>query len=1299
MVQRLQDLDGAESEGYEPSLAPDDLQLQEPIPAEEERQDQVAKSPASLKPVYDFRRIFRRLPVLEQKGDTVMIKRLLLGLHERMWHCTLGDLRSVLQRCGMPHGVWRHASDAVASCAICRKLARSCRRPQNRGALLNTHFNDVVQVDLFRYGDQWFLLVIDEVTRFKVATLCESRDLTHILSALMRGWIRFFGPMRTLVSDQETALMTMAAGVELQRLNIGRQPAGTTGGAQGQKHTTTGLVEKHIDLVKLTMAKAQAEAGRWGIEISGEELAAEASMAQNITLSIGGYTPVTMVYGVLPRGFLDPEADPVIGDENIEVAESVFERSLRLRQIALQASQAAILESRISRANRSRPSRLPLEQMLPGTTKVEIYRDDSGGQGWRGPATILKVNEHAGTAIVEFQGRPYLIGLRHIRPLREAFYLNFNTENKIDASTKAQQALERMKTVVEEVTPFRPFTMGQVLKIKDGESYMASFPKDFSSTAENMLKDAKEFINHHYDNFTFHGLRFGRGMKTVMVPQFSKGILITWTEGRYGIAVTEHNSDAHIHLKELINSTLEKVCHLYIYGFISLHTEENTTPVKISRRTTTSTIKDIDMEDQPLDASGSSNGLGLDEETRAEKRKGPDSRTVVLAPEKKKMRLGFASLDLLHRKSLWWMLQRPRKITTEPHKIWFENEVFWTSKIRTNHKINAQPERYLFHLHCKTKAKMNVYLLTGEMYRVDEDTDVLDENAVLRNWTDFEQSDRAELKQFIDEKVFVKVKLDQLPKEVVLVDATWVRKYKRTDKGLKPKSRLCARGFLDPMKSELPTRSTTATRLSQRLVLSMAATHQLEVTSWDISGAFLKGFSFERIRQILRQRGVSSPPRRVVIVPPANVWRHLGHFNQDFNINDFDLGLYGLECTKPAYGLVDAPLAWQLCLHESLELAGGVQSLLDENLYVWKNSQGTLEALATTHVDDIAAAGTPKFLKETYNYLTSKFGKVTVQGLPFNHCGCRYSKIADGGYKIDQQEFLDSMQPHVLKDTKDMDRALTAEETSLLRSILGGLLWVTATRLDLVADVGVLQSRVTKAKVSDLVLANSIIKKAKMQQYKDVGIIYRHFPTTVPWKVAVIHDASSASKSRSYSQEGVIVLLMPDCLNLGKQIHTIDGLSVSEAKFGGIGTHPLCPRIKIQTDFILHFPCRDFGRHQRFGNFIFGFNTTLRDPDQDQEAFTSGFGCSSRTWLRLLAGGRLHRLQRLLRAHHGQAERSAGQVPEGLHPVPQRSSCGRKTEMDDPHTDTKHAGRRPDESDGCKATTWSLDHWVGELQE
>eukprot|EP00435_Cladocopium_sp_Y103_P025906 s172_g6.t1 len=116
-----------------------------------------------------------------------------------------------------------------------------------------------------------------------------------------------------------------------------------------------------------------------------------------------------MLFGVLPSGYLDPEQQPP-GDD-VSADESAFERSLKLRQIALQASQAAILEMRISEANRSRPQQLFVADMTSGTTKVEIFRDDGGGYGWRGPATVLKINESAGTAIVEFQQRPYLIGL------------------------------------------------------------------------------------------------------------------------------------------------------------------------------------------------------------------------------------------------------------------------------------------------------------------------------------------------------------------------------------------------------------------------------------------------------------------------------------------------------------------------------------------------------------------------------------------------------------------------------------------------------------------------------------------------------------------------------------------------------------------------------------------------------------------------------------------------------------------------------------------------------------------------
>ena len=143
---------------------------------------------------------------------------------------------------------------------------------------------------------------------YKIATKCEGREFGNIMDSLMRSWIRYFGPMRVLVSDQERSMMSVDAGSELQRLGITRQPGGTTTKHQGKQHTATGLVEKHVDLTKITMAKIQAEAERWGIEVSGETLAAEASQAQNTVVNIGGYTAPSMcVFCIFPKVFFIPK--------------------------------------------------------------------------------------------------------------------------------------------------------------------------------------------------------------------------------------------------------------------------------------------------------------------------------------------------------------------------------------------------------------------------------------------------------------------------------------------------------------------------------------------------------------------------------------------------------------------------------------------------------------------------------------------------------------------------------------------------------------------------------------------------------------------------------------------------------------------------------------------------------------------------------------------------------------------------------------------------------------------------------
>ena len=640
--------------------------------------------------------------------------------------------------------------------------------------------------------------------------------------------------------------------------------------------------------------------------------------------------------------------------------------------------------------------------------------------------------------MVDFQGKPYLLGLRHVRPLRDSFHIHFNTSSSTSTVADAEKAITAMKEVVESSTPYRPFTMGEVYIENNNEAKMVKFPKTESPTTNAMLSNAKIFLQYHYVNFVLHGIKFGKGMKTIMVPRYSKGVMITWPEGSYGIAITEHNSDAHLHIKEYLNRNVDKLCHLYFYGYVFHQNEENNMPFKITKRKMPEQLPLPEAQDLPDTEM---------EEPEDNKRKGPDSRTVVLAPEKKKQRIQWTSRDLLYQRSLWWMLQRPKKYVLEPHSIWYELEERWMRK----KTITTMPtENYLLHCHSRTKAFLEIDIKNWEIYRVDQQTDTLTEGDVLRHWPLFETADREELRQFIDQNIFKKVWLGDLEEGTTVVDATWVRKFKRLPNGeLAAKSRLCARGFLDPQRQELPTRSTTATRLSQRLVVSVAATHNFILASLDVSGAFLKGFTFEKVRQVLAKRGIVSPPRKVVVVPPPNTWRQLAHFDESFYVPEESYGKFGLLCQKPAYGLNDAPLAWQMSLQETLEEGGGVQSLLDECLWHFKHPDGRLKGLVSTHVDDLAIASGEQFLMEQQKKLNSKYGSIKAQRTPFTHCGCRYSELPGGGYKVDQQDFVDSLKCQEITNTGDNSRPLTAEELTKFRSALGGLLWLTATRLGL----------------------------------------------------------------------------------------------------------------------------------------------------------------------------------------------------------------------------------------------------------
>ena len=149
-----------------------------------------------------------------------------------------------------------------------------------------------------------------------------------------------------------------------------------------------------------------------------------------------------------------------------------------------------------------------------------------------------------------------------------------------------------------------------------------------------------------------------------------------------------------------------------------------------------------------------------------------------------------------------------------------------------------------------------------------------------------------------------------------------------------------------------------------------------------------------------------------------------------FYIPEDQYHLHGLICLKPTYGLSDAPLAWQLCLHEELESSGGHQSSLDENMWIFKHTNGSIEGVITTHVDDLAVCANRAFLNKQHKILSDRFGRITQQEPPFNHCGCRYTQLPNrGGYKIDQAEFTAA-----LKDNRDQQHQGSQQIVGTCRS-------------------------------------------------------------------------------------------------------------------------------------------------------------------------------------------------------------------------------------------------------------------------
>ena len=123
------------------------------------------------------------------------------------------------------------------------------------------------QWDILFYKDYAISHLIDEATRFTVASILPGRSGVDFIRAIDKDWVRIFGPPRLIVADCETGLDT-----EEVRQWLDRLPSEVNPKAPGE-HATT--VERHLELLRDLLHKVEGQLAAEGIVLPFDSILAE----------------------------------------------------------------------------------------------------------------------------------------------------------------------------------------------------------------------------------------------------------------------------------------------------------------------------------------------------------------------------------------------------------------------------------------------------------------------------------------------------------------------------------------------------------------------------------------------------------------------------------------------------------------------------------------------------------------------------------------------------------------------------------------------------------------------------------------------------------------------------------------------------------------------------------------------------------------------------------------------------------------------------------------------------------------
>ncbi|GJU57228.1 putative ribonuclease H-like domain-containing protein [Tanacetum coccineum] len=383
-----------------------------------------------------------------------------------------------------------------------------------------------------------------------------------------------------------------------------------------------------------------------------------------------------------------------------------------------------------------------------------------------------------------------------------------------------------------------------------------------------------------------------------------------------------------------------------------------------------------------------------------------------------------------------------------------------------------------------------------------------------------------ELLQFKLQEVWV---LCDLPEGKRVIGTKWVFRNKRDERGtiIKNKARLVAQGYRQEEGVDYDEVFAPVARIEAiRLFLAFASFMGFTVYQMDVKSAFLYGNITEEVY-------VKQPPGFEDPAHPNKVYR----------------------VVKALYGLHQAPRAWYERLSTFLLKHGYRRGAIDKTLFIKKDRRDIM--LVQVYVDDIIFGSTKSSMVKDFEDLMQKEFKMSSMGELTFFLGLQV-KQSNGGIFLSQDKYVkDILNKFDFRTIKPASTPIEAHKSlgkdeegedvdvHLYRSMIGCLMYLTASRPDIMFAVCLCARFQVTPKVSHLHAVKRIFRYLKHQP--NLGLWY---PKDSPFHLEAFSDSDYAGDNHDRrSTSG-------GCQYLGRRLvswqckkQTIVAISSTEAEY------------------------------------------------------------------------------------------------------------------------------------------------------